>query len=200
MKAVIHTCWCRVLQKLTFFSPKHTTDTFLHSGDPGMKTNCIASPVDGRWSGFQIVVAGWVHKGAESGAGGHKHKRTCGPAAQRLKAAIWVWSMGIQRSREVARGGVAVKRSRGRGGGGIVKSPLKEVHSGYPSRPPALFGVHVTEGDTQGRRGPMWREGLQFWEGCADPGSDYWSARLPALRRALPEQHHSTTALICNMI
>lgn len=156
------------------------------------------SPVDGCWSSFLIVLAGWVHKGAEPGAGGHKHKRTGRPTAQGLKAAIWGWSMGIQRSRVVARGGVAVKRGRGRSWGGIVVCPLQKVHAGNPSRPPALFRVHVTEWGTQ-----RWREtlqGLQLWEGWADSGSDYWSARLPALRRALPEQHHSTTALICNMI
>lgn len=157
------------------------------------------SPVDGCWSGFQIVLAGRVHKGAEPGAGGHKHKRTGRPTAQGLKAAIWGWSVGVQ-SRVVARGGVAVKRGRGRSGGGIVVSPFKEVHSGYPSRPPALFRVHVAEGGTQRWRGTLQGEGLQLWKGLADPGSDYWSARLPALRRALPEQHHSTAALICNMI
>lgn len=117
-----------------------------------LKTDCVPSPVDGCWSGFQIVMAGRVHEGAETWAGGHKHKRTSGPTAQRLKAAIWWWSVGVQRSRVVASGGVAVKRSRGRSGGGIVVCPLQEVHSGYPSRPPALFGVHVTEGGTRWRR------------------------------------------------
>lgn len=185
------------VKKKFFPSTQHT---LLHSGDLLMKKNSIISPVDGCWGGFQIVVAGWVHKGAESGARGHKHKRTGRPTAQRLKAAIWGWSMGVQRSGVVARGGVAIKRSRGRGGGSIVVRPLQEVHSGYPSRPSALFGVHVAEGGTQRRRGTLRREGLQLWGGRADPGSDYWSARLSALRRALPEQHHSTTALICNMI
>lgn len=162
-----------------------------------MKRNCIPSPVDWCWGGFQIVVAGRVHKGAESGAGRHKHKRTGRPTPQGLKAAIWGWPLCIQRCRVVA--WVAVKRSWDRGGGDIIVGPFQKVHSGSPSGPPALFGVHVTERGTQRRRGMLWGEGLQLCEGWANPGSEYCSTRLLALRRALPEQHHSTTALICNM-
>lgn len=158
------------------------------------------SPVDGCWSGFQTVLTGRVHKGAEPGAGGHKYKRTSRPTAQGLKAAIWGRSMGVQRSRVVARGGVAIERGSGRSGGSIVVSPFKEVHSGYPSRPTALFRVHLTEWGTQWWWGMLQGEGLQLWKRWAGSGSDYWSARLPALHWALPEQHHSTTALICNMI
>ncbi|KAG7239209.1 hypothetical protein INR49_029962 [Caranx melampygus] len=88
-----------------------------------------------------IVVAGRMQNGAESRTRGHKHKRTGGPAAQGLKTAIRGWSVGIQRSRVVAGGGVAVERSRSRGGGGIVIRPFQEVHSGYPSRTPAIFGI-----------------------------------------------------------
>lgn len=89
-----------------------------------------------------------MHKGAEPWAGGHKHKRTGRPTPQRVKAAIRWWSLGVQRSREVASGRVAVKRRWGRGGGGIVVCPFQEVNSSYPSRAPALFRVHVTEGGT----------------------------------------------------
>lgn len=103
-----------------------------------------------------------MQNGAESGTRGHKHKRTSGPAAQGLKTAIRGWSVGIQRGRVVAGGGVAVERSRSRGGGGIVVRPFQEVHSGYPSRTPTIFGVHVTEGGTRRRR-ETWRgEGLQL--------------------------------------
>lgn len=139
------------------------------------------------------MLTGWVHERAEATAGGHKHQRTGRPAPQGLKAAIGRRSVGVQSSRVVARGGVAVERSWSRGGGSIVVRPVQEVHSGYPSRPPAVFGVHVTEGGMKRRRETRWGESLQFCEGWADPGSERWSARLP-------EQHHSTTALISNMI
>lgn len=103
-----------------------------------------------------------MHKGAQPWAGGHKHKWTGCPTAQGLKTAIGRWSVSVQRSRVAASGGVAVKRSWGRGGGGIVIRPFQEVHSGYPSRPPALFGVHVVEGGTQRWRDASWRVGLQL--------------------------------------
>lgn len=89
-----------------------------------------------------------MHKGAEPRTGGHKHKRTGRPTPQRVKAAIRRWSLGVQRSREVASGRVTVKRCWGRGGGGIVVRPFQEVNSSYPSGAPALFRVHVTEGGT----------------------------------------------------
>lgn len=94
------------------------------------------------------MVTRCVHKWTKPGAGGYKHQRTGRSTAQRVKTAIRGWSVGIQRSRVVASGGLAIKRSWGRGGGGIVIRPFQEVHSSYPSRTPALFRVHVTKGVT----------------------------------------------------
>lgn len=156
--------------------------------------NCVVSPVHRSWSGFQIVVARRVHEGADTWAGRHVHMRTGGPTAQGLMSAI------VQRSREEARAGVVVERSLSRGGGSVVVCPFQKVHSGDPSRPPALLRVHGSKGGTQWSW-ETWRgESLQLWEGCTGAGCEYWSRRLSVVCWAVPEQHHSTTGLISNMI
>lgn len=146
------------------------------------------------------MLAGWLQKGAEPGAGGHKHKRTGRPAPQGMQAAVRGWSVGVQGGRVAARGGLTVERGCGSSGGGVVVRPLQVVHVGYPFRPPALFGVHITEEGTQWGRGVLQGEALQLCEGCVNPGFDFCSTGLPALHQTLPEQHHSTTAVICNVI
>lgn len=139
------------------------------------------------------MLAGRVQKGAEPGAGGHKHKRTLRSAPQGMQAAVWGWSVGVQGSRITARVGVTVERSCGSSGGSVVVWPLQVVHVGYPSGPPALFGVHITEEGTQWWRGMLQGEGLQLCEGCVNPGFGFWSTGLPALHRTLPEQHHNSS-------
>lgn len=146
------------------------------------------------------MLAGRVQKGAEPGAGGHKHKRTGRPAPQGMQAAVRGWSVSVQGSRVAPRVGVTVERGCGSGGGGVVIRPLQVVNVGYPSGAPALFGVHITEEGTRWGRGMLQGEGLQLCEGCVNPGFDFCSTDLRALRRTLSEQHHSTTAVICNMI
>lgn len=144
-----------------------------------------------------------MHEGAEPGAGGHERQRAGGTAAQGLQAAVRRGSVGVQGCRVVAGGGVAVRGTGGRSGGGVlVRRSFQELHGGDPSAgPPALLGVHVGEGGTAGRGGPLQGgEGLQLLgEGRAAPGSGCRSAALRR-RRALPEQHHSTAALIGNMV
>lgn len=54
----------------------------------------LSPPVDGCRCGFQV---GWVHEGAEPGAGGHERQRAGGTAAQGLQATVRGGSVGVQR-------------------------------------------------------------------------------------------------------
>lgn len=98
---------------------------------------------------------------------------------------------------------MAVGGAGGRSGGAVLVRSFQEIHGGDPSGPPAFFGVHVSEGGALTRGGTLQGgEALQLLrEGRAAAGSDCRSAALRRrCRRAVPEQHHSTAALIGNMV
>lgn len=100
---------------------------------------------------------------------------------------------------------MAVWGAGGRSRGSVLVRSFQEIHGGHPAGAPALLRVHVGEGGPLRRGGALLQggEALQLLgEGRATPGSGCRSAALRRRRRrwALPEQHHSTAALIGNMV